>query len=517
MEERHEPDLVQETLFDVSRIGKDEMNLVEHPFASLSKEKDARVIELEWITRHPVTGQERPAKWRVAGDPQMGLPTANDEKVYLVAMEMTREAGWEQTVYFTRHEFLKRLGWSHDQHSYRRLWEAFQRLGSVTITATNAFWNPKRKSFYDGVFNLLEVIVANEDPGRKRPGARERESYFKWSDIVFDAMRGGNIRTLDLEFALSLERPLSLRLFRVLDKKTHGGKRPLSISVHDLCKYHLGMVVEGRYESNLKASLDPAHSELIQRGYLTEATYEPMKTRRGSKVSYRIALRNRSEIETGDVHGSKPQDDQTKKQLQLLNPPTQKTLIPVDADLLPTPDEETTAVADGVGDKIKATNELLVAIQKQGVSPSVAQELIDSFPAELIQGQLDCLADREPKNPPAALVKSIRQNWNPPPSYQQRLKDKERGQQLHEAVQANRMEKANQQAKEREATALQEAEISRLDNLWNQLDESTRQRIDLQAKESLGVLGRTGRANAALTAMRRNLLRAMLDDSQKIE
>jgi hypothetical protein len=192
-----------------------------------------------------------------------------------MAMQLTREGGWSQTVFFTRHEFVKRLGWSHDQHSYRRLPEALQRLASVTISATNAFWNPKRKSFYDGYFNLLEVIVANGDRGRKKSGPREEESYFKWSDIVFDAMRGGNIRTLDLEFALSLERPLSLRLFRVLDKKTHGGKRPFSISVNDLCKYHLGMVTEGRYESNLKASLDPAHNELIQRGFLSEATYEP--------------------------------------------------------------------------------------------------------------------------------------------------------------------------------------------------------------------------------------------------
>jgi hypothetical protein len=64
--------LGQDGLFEAGRVGKDEMNLVEHPFASLSKEKDTRVIQLEWTTRHLVTGQERRASWRVAGDPPAG-------------------------------------------------------------------------------------------------------------------------------------------------------------------------------------------------------------------------------------------------------------------------------------------------------------------------------------------------------------------------------------------------------------------------------------------------------------
>ncbi len=46
--------------------------------------------------------------------------------------------------------------------------------------------------------------------------------------------------------------------------------------------------------------------------------------------------------------------------------------------------------------------------------------------------------------------------------------------------------------------------------MWEKLDAKTRERIEAQAKERLGVLGQTGRAQGALTAMRRNLLRELM-------
>ena len=52
-----------------------------------------------------------------------------------------------------------------------------------------------------------------------------------------------------------------------------------------------------------------------------------------------------------------------------------------------------------------------------------------------------------------------------------------------------------------------EADQQRLDALWEQLDDSTRESIEVQARQRLGVLGQSGRAQGALVAMRRNLLR----------
>ena len=86
------------------------MNLVEHPFGSLSKEKDTRIIKLTWTARHPISKKEMIASWQVTGHAELGLPTANDERVYLVAMELTRECGWNRRVHFTRADFSEKIG-----------------------------------------------------------------------------------------------------------------------------------------------------------------------------------------------------------------------------------------------------------------------------------------------------------------------------------------------------------------------------------------------------------------------
>jgi hypothetical protein len=95
------------------RLGKDELNLIEHPFAVLwQKEAADAIIYYEWDAKHPVSGKLLPASWMVAGHRDHGLPTAGDERVYLVLLEITREAGFENPiVHFSRYDILQRLGW----------------------------------------------------------------------------------------------------------------------------------------------------------------------------------------------------------------------------------------------------------------------------------------------------------------------------------------------------------------------------------------------------------------------
>ena len=104
---------------EIIRVGKDEVNLVEYPFAALSTKPSAGfVIEHEWETRHPITNRAVRARWRVAGDPELGLPNTTDERVYLVLMELTREAGLAQEINFKRYDIFKRLGWPPTKNYY---------------------------------------------------------------------------------------------------------------------------------------------------------------------------------------------------------------------------------------------------------------------------------------------------------------------------------------------------------------------------------------------------------------
>ncbi len=273
----------------IVRLGKDEVNLVERPWATLStRPAVGSLIEHEWETRHPITGKTLKAVWTVSGHAKLGLPTTTDEKLYLVLMELTREASSVQEVSFVRHDLLRRIGKSPNQRGYAELRASFERLNGVAISSHNAFWDASSKSFVSTGFSLIDQYQLVDSSAKGENGELPLSS-FRWNDVVFKNIVAGYIRSINLGFALSLELPLSLRLYRYLDKKRFDGKRAFEIELHKLCDLHLGMAV-AKHNSVLKQRLKSAHEELIRRGFLIEVSYLPMKTREGEKVRYSFGV-----------------------------------------------------------------------------------------------------------------------------------------------------------------------------------------------------------------------------------
>lgn len=508
-----------------TRGGKDEMNLVEYPFASLWKNEDTeRELSFEWEKKHPITGQMLPASWRVTGDPKLGLPTPSDEKLYLVLMELTCEVGMnQQMVSFTRYDVLKRMGWPDDTRSYRMLEEAFARLMGVTITAKNAFWNPVQKGFSTDAFHILDNYkLVSETRGRKPKDAKDAprpSSFFKWNDVLFQSFVGGNIRTIDVAFALSLKRPLSLRLFRYLDKKVFDGRRRFEIGLRDLCEIHLGMAVDGRYDADLRAGLKPAHAELVERGFLLNATFEILKTRKGQKVCYEFPPPSKRACLLEAKALPAPQ-----KALPLPQEGANPGVSPSAPESAPSAPSGAAEAASGaveakgsdVNPDADPDSELLQRMLAIGVSRSVAQELESSVDAGHLAMQLDCLADRDAKSPAALFVKAVREVWALPEAYMARRRAVDDAERAKSTVEAQETNKARQRALECQQRASQQAEAVKLDAMWEKLDAKTRERLDEEVKERLGPLATIGlmrggdAPSGALCAMRRNLMREML-------
>jgi hypothetical protein len=440
----------------IVRLGKDEMNLAEHPFAALWKNASREsVLYLEWERPHATTKKPIKASWRVTGDPELGLPTATDEQVYLVLMELTREAGFTQTVYFTRHNLVKRLGWADNGRSNQMLRDSFSRLTSVNVTAENSFWNPRAKQFSSATFHILDnTEIFAESPGLKSSDASAPLSYFKWNDILFQSFVHGNIRSLDLTMALALRGSIALRLFRFLDKKTHGGQRPFEIGLRDLCELHLGMAVEECYESNLKAKLKPAHQELVDIGFLRDVHYEPMKTRAGSKVRYLFRAK-------------KP--DAATLRAEPAAEISEAPSLPAPAELLS-------------GEHADLMRRML----DLKISRHVAQDLLKDYPIELLQAQLDCLAARVPRDWAATYVKSVREGWCLPGKYLVREKGLERAENAQDEHEVAFALKVAEKAATGQRRASAELEESRLDVLWSELGAEEQENLDKTAHERLG-------------------------------
>ncbi len=480
-----------------TRVGKDVMGLVEYPFAALGATGPAVVLEQKWDVKDPATGEVREATWKMAGSPTLGLPTPTDERVYLVLMELSRELGFPRTVPFTCYNLLKRLGWRDDRDSYEMLREAFEKLSSVMITTRNIHWSEKNGRFYNTGFSLIQgYVIEAEDPGRKKPSEKVPQSHFIWNEVVHDLITEGKIRTIDLDFALSLAKPMSLRLFRYLDKKIYDGKGAFEIELHRLCETHLGMT-PAPYNSQLKQRLEPAHDELRDRGFLVEVTYAPMKTREGEKVRYTFSPR------TGQIAESVPLPSGSGASTWTV---AASSAQPVPLKNIPSSHkhsegEEATVNSEG--------EELLGRMAALKVSPEVARELLQNNSLQLLRLHLDCLSDRAPKDPAAVFVKAVRGEWEAPQKYLERVEATERAQKRREAQESAQASKAAQKASEGAQMASQEEEASQLDEKWEQLAPEVRSRIEAEAKERLGVLGQAGRAPAALAAMRRTLLREM--------
>jgi plasmid replication initiation protein len=270
--------------------GRDEMNLAGNPFALLqhdSRHAHQSVIEYEWERKLP-NGKLVKASWRVSGDSELGLPGPSDELLYLVLLELTREAAqneesgaWPQTVAFSRYDLMERLGWGKSARDYRLLRDCFTRLQAVSIRAEHAFWDARTKAPFAAVgFNIIdEYSLADEPKGRKSKTNRGLPlSSFKWSDRLHASFQSGNVRSLALSFILSLETPTARRLFRLLEVFRNAQTPPRQSFSIGLIKLRdrLGMV-NLRYNSKIKERLQISHDELIARGYLESVEYTKSK------------------------------------------------------------------------------------------------------------------------------------------------------------------------------------------------------------------------------------------------
>jgi plasmid replication initiation protein len=361
------------------RIGRDELNLAEFPFALLAtrpaKGADQRLCF-----------QDGQKEWTVEGSGSYGLPNAVDVQVYVVLMEITREQGFPMSVFFNRSHLVKRLGWIHSGASYDRLVLALDRLVSVTIRTKNAFYDAsQRKWMTKEAFHILEsykiadVTQANAEQPSLFP------SWIRWSQEIYANMQAGYIKSLDVDLFLSLQSSISQALYRYLDAKRYDGKPCYRIGLKKLAWEHLGMS-RGYYASDIKRKLKPAHEELVKCGFLSGAEYAPMKSGE-EMVVYHFQPR--------------PARGEAQKALPAAARPDQAGSVRQQSR--PAPAAETPS---GLPQRLMTA----------GLSRHAAQTLAAAQPEEC-ERQLLYLPFREARDPGAVLAKSIREGWAAPPAW----------------------------------------------------------------------------------------------------
>lgn len=388
------------------RLGRDEMNLAEFPFTLLSDRtpEGENVVKFE-DTIEGKDGKQIQRRWTVIGGEGLGLPLAGDEQVYVALMEVTREQGFDQrTIFITRYDLIKRIGWPDKGDSYRRLRDALDRLLSVTIKAERAFWDKSKERYVDVGFHIIDdYALYDEAPGRKL-GAHGQESlplsFVSWNQVLFRSFQAGNLKQLDTGFYFSLKSALSRRLYRYLDKKRYDGKETFRIGLKKLAFEKLGMS-RNYFPSHIRQELQRAHEELQTAGFIEKCHY--IKPREGEElvIYFFPHLRPRG-----------------------LQPVTEP----------------------------QARAGLTAQLVDAGVTAGVAAQLLADWGDE-VSRQLQYLPYRSAQEPAAVLVEAIRSQWEPPASY---LK-----------VRADNQRKAQEDAKRAAEVALTERQARDAEGVRN--------------------------------------------------
>lgn len=143
-------------------------------------------------------------------------------------------------------------------------------LTDVTIVARHLWAEGERKARLK-IFHLLDSVevdyIAN--------GMTETTvARVRFSEEVAESIANGHVRLLDTAAYFALETPTARRLFRYLDRRRWRGPERLSALCLPLHQLAAEIPIDRASPSHIKRTLDPAHVHLIERGFLSAATYE---------------------------------------------------------------------------------------------------------------------------------------------------------------------------------------------------------------------------------------------------
>jgi len=394
--------------------GKDDMNLIEIPFAVLGKGgrgKEKYLIRRDYISKDKKTGKERKCYQEISGHPELGLPASFEEEIYVAAMEITNRYGFEREIVpATKYEFLKIMNKPFDGRYKRMLEAGMDKLVALSIK-TNDFWDNEKKEYMTVNVGLISSYGFYEDERRGMRGRYEEmdpeliKGFFAWDSYLFEnSFLKSFIKSLDTRTYFSLRLPLSRRLYRYSDKHTRKGRH--SIDLFRLAHVRLGMNKNIKYRSKVIEVMEPAIRELSERN-LMRILLQESKTTSGYKVVFlpaakkQIAVPDKAKAGGGGEIGASVSQDQGERN-------------PLDAELK----------GFGVSDKTA-----LSWVKRYGEER--VKEAIESLRFNLEQGG-------EIKNNGGWLRRHLEESWEQPSGVKQKKKQEENERRLKEERERNK-------------------------------------------------------------------------------
>jgi hypothetical protein len=267
--------------------GRDEMNLCELPFATLSERSTGREMLRFVIEDYDYDiGQMVNRTLTVKGDPEFGLPTEKDEEIYLGLLKYTSDYNGfsDPEVPLSRSALFELMGWPKSDWAYRRLTRGMHRLVGVRLSYQKLWRDNRNKQWRDqGAFGILDSFKFHDRRSVGSSGSFvEQTSLFRWGSVLFQSFDTGYLKRIDYGLARGLS-PTARRLYRYLDKQFHPPRKTkIEIDLRRLAYQHVGVSRGVELDKVRKRHIGPAAEELERAGYLRQPTFSRFeKLRRG--------------------------------------------------------------------------------------------------------------------------------------------------------------------------------------------------------------------------------------------
>lgn len=323
-----------------------------------------------------------------------GVPHGIDGDVAMVLQMLYLEQGspsdgWVETTPYT---LLTRAGLEVSGRYYHRLEASLRRLNSAIYTVKSIWLNRSRNRHETVRFAFLAQVETVSQDAAIGEGSTLR---VKLADPLIKNVLVRHLRPLDVPFLVSLNRPTTRGLYRLLNAVrlavANEGRPPLRsyrVGVQDwatACK-----MIETEV-ARIRRNLNEAHQELVARGFLEAVEWQG----RGSKATLEYFFSDPEALEPFVQPGLPGRAAPSR--LKTLNRPALESETP---QKIETPDTE-------------LHPELVAKLRSYGVAQYVAQNLLQAWGAEHIEACLNRFATllqagSKFRSKPAVLVDLIR-------------------------------------------------------------------------------------------------------------
>lgn len=248
-----------------------EVNFLLLPFFALSRQDAAKKEELKYQRKVDRGKGEEVITWEVSASSKYGYPGPFDKKVYKAVEEMITNRGFpvENPIKFSLYELIKLVGReSFGGRDYRRVRRSLKKLTATTINSEGSFYLKGRHKYLDEVFSLFSRVTFTGE--EREDGKTADTNYLYISSWFLENVNEFYLRPLDYQFYKGLNGEISKRLYELLGVKFYrivkGDSPSLRFTYETLTK--LIPIRAQNYPSKAKQLLNPAHSELTDKGFL---------------------------------------------------------------------------------------------------------------------------------------------------------------------------------------------------------------------------------------------------------